>query len=117
LGCRRCLRYAAGRVPLSFNTAGPCIPGEHCMLPPERRFGRVLELVDEGKYFTVRAGRQATRDAGEIAGLTVERLVNEPTVAGLNVRSMHTERGPARVPKTHRARSAAASGPVVSTPS
>ncbi len=28
--------------------------------------------------------RQATKDAGEIAGLTVERLVNEPTAAALN---------------------------------
>src|ERR1700759_1708486 len=27
--------------------------------------------------------RQATKDAGRIAGLTVERLVNEPTPAGL----------------------------------
>ena len=42
----------------SFNTAGPCIPGEHYMLPPERRLGRVMELIDEGKYFTLHAGRQ-----------------------------------------------------------
>ncbi len=42
----------------SFNTAGPCIPGEHYMLPPERRLGRVLELVDDRKYFTLQSGRQ-----------------------------------------------------------
>jgi type II secretory pathway predicted ATPase ExeA len=42
----------------SFNTAGPCIPGQHYMLPPERRLGRVMELIDEGKFFTLRAGRQ-----------------------------------------------------------
>jgi molecular chaperone DnaK len=30
------------------------------------------------------AQRQATRDAGEIAGLQVERLVNEPTAAAIN---------------------------------
>src|SRR5262245_35509758 len=42
----------------SFNTAGHCIPGEHYMLPPERRLGRVMELVDAGKYFTLHAGRQ-----------------------------------------------------------
>ena len=42
----------------SFNTTGPCIPGEHYMLPPERRLGRVMELIDEGKYFTLQAGRQ-----------------------------------------------------------
>jgi hypothetical protein len=42
----------------SFNTAGPCFPDEHYMLPPERRLGRVMELVDDGKYFTLVAGRQ-----------------------------------------------------------
>merc|ERR1712087_889366 len=29
------------------------------------------------------AQRQATKDAGEIAGLTVERIINEPTAAAL----------------------------------
>jgi hypothetical protein len=42
----------------SFNTAGPCYPDEHYMLPPERRLGRVMELVERGKYFTLHAGRQ-----------------------------------------------------------
>src|SRR5271163_2443212 len=42
----------------SFNTAGPCFPDEHYMLPPERRLGRVMELVDDGKYFSFIAGRQ-----------------------------------------------------------
>lgn len=28
------------------------------MLPPERRLGRVLELIDDGKYFTLHSGRQ-----------------------------------------------------------
>ncbi|MCX4239818.1 AAA family ATPase [Paraliomyxa miuraensis] len=42
----------------SFNIAGPCIPGEHYMLPPERRLGHVLRLVDERRYFTLHAGRQ-----------------------------------------------------------
>jgi hypothetical protein len=45
-------------VRLSFNTAGPCIPGEHYMLPPERRLSRVMELIDEHKFFTLTAGRQ-----------------------------------------------------------
>jgi hypothetical protein len=43
---------------LSFNTAGPCIPGEHYMLPPERRLGRVQQLIEERKYFTLHADRQ-----------------------------------------------------------
>jgi hypothetical protein len=42
----------------SFNTAGPCVAGEHYMLPPEARLGRVLKLIDQGKYFTLHAGRQ-----------------------------------------------------------
>jgi hypothetical protein len=42
----------------SFNIAGPCIPGEHYMIPPERRLGRVLELIDRHRYFTLNAGRQ-----------------------------------------------------------
>ena len=42
----------------SFNTTGPCFPDEHYMLPPERRLGRIMELVDDGKYFTLHAGRQ-----------------------------------------------------------
>jgi hypothetical protein len=45
-------------VTLSFNTTGPCIPGEHYMLPPERRLERVQTLIEERKYFTLHAGRQ-----------------------------------------------------------
>ena len=42
----------------SFNTAGPCIPGRHYMLPPEHRLGRILELIEAQKFFVLRAGRQ-----------------------------------------------------------
>ncbi len=45
-------------MPCSFNTSGPCIPGEHYMLPPERRLGAVQELIEQRKYFTLHAGRQ-----------------------------------------------------------
>lgn len=41
-----------------FNTSGPCIPGEHYMLPPQRRLHDVLELIEGRRYFTLRAGRQ-----------------------------------------------------------
>jgi hypothetical protein len=34
------------------------LPGEHYMLPPERRLGRVRELIEEHKFFTLHAGRQ-----------------------------------------------------------
>jgi len=42
----------------SFNTAGPCVPGEHYMLPPERRLGDVLALIEAHRFFTLHAGRQ-----------------------------------------------------------
>ncbi|MBK9264886.1 MAG: ATP-binding protein [Polyangiaceae bacterium] len=42
----------------SFNTAGPCNPGEHYMLPPERRLKLVMKFIEEHKYFTLTAGRQ-----------------------------------------------------------
>jgi hypothetical protein len=51
-------RLVGCRMRLSFNTAGPCIPGEHYMLPPERCLGPPLELIEERKYFTLHAGRQ-----------------------------------------------------------
>ena len=41
-----------------FNTAGPCLPAEHYMLPPERRLGHVLRLIEDHRYFTLHAGRQ-----------------------------------------------------------
>jgi hypothetical protein len=51
-------RWYLAKVSLSFNTTGPCIPGEHYMLPPERRLEPVLQLIEERKYFTLHAGRQ-----------------------------------------------------------
>lgn len=41
-----------------FNTTGPCFPDEHYMLPPERRLGRVMDLIEDGRDFTLHAGRQ-----------------------------------------------------------
>jgi hypothetical protein len=41
-----------------FNTAGPCIEGEHHMLPPQRRLANALKLIEQKKYFVLRAGRQ-----------------------------------------------------------
>lgn len=50
----------------------------------ERHFGEAVTeaVVTVPAYFTD-AQRQATRDAGELAGLTVERIINEPTAAAL----------------------------------
>ena len=49
---------------LCFNTTGPCFPDEHYMLPLERRLGRVMEIIDDGRYFTLHAGRQTGRRRG-----------------------------------------------------
>ena len=43
---------------LPYFTSGPCVPGEHYMLSPDRRFAHVMHLIDEEKYFTLHAGRQ-----------------------------------------------------------
>jgi len=41
-----------------FNTAGPCRPTKHYMLPPEGRLPGVRRLIDEEHYFVVHAPRQ-----------------------------------------------------------
>ncbi|MBM4368323.1 MAG: AAA-like domain-containing protein [Deltaproteobacteria bacterium] len=45
-------------MPRFFNTAGPCDPVDHYMLPAERRLAAVLELVERKQYFVVHAARQ-----------------------------------------------------------
>ncbi len=42
-----------------FNVAGPCIPGEHYMLPAQERCRGVLDLVDQKQYFVIHAARQS----------------------------------------------------------
>lgn len=59
----------------SFNIAGPCIPGEHYMLPPERRLERVLELIEGRRFFTLHAGRQTT---GARMRITMSRPLLRP---------------------------------------
>ena len=43
---------------LRFNTAGPCIPGRHYMLPALDRLPEVRRLVEDEDYFVVHAPRQ-----------------------------------------------------------
>lgn len=42
-----------------FNTAGPCNPKDHCMLPTERRLGDLRTLIERKAYFVVHAARQS----------------------------------------------------------
>ncbi len=57
-----------------------------------RALGRDVRkaVITVPAYFTD-AQRQATREAGEIAGLTVVRIINEPTAAALSYESGGTE--------------------------
>ncbi|MBK8258403.1 MAG: hypothetical protein IPK82_37780 [Polyangiaceae bacterium] len=41
-----------------FNTTGACFPDEHYMIAPERRLGKVLQLLRENKYFVLQGGNQ-----------------------------------------------------------
>ncbi|WP_437752115.1 ATP-binding protein [Sorangium sp. So ce1389] len=41
-----------------FNTAGPCNPADHYMLPPEERLPGVRDLIDRKAYFVLHAPRQ-----------------------------------------------------------
>ena len=42
-----------------FNTAGPCDPHDHYMLPPERRLPELRRLIGQKLYFVVHAPRQS----------------------------------------------------------
>jgi hypothetical protein len=46
------------RVDRYFNTAGPCRPDEHYMIPAERRVPEARALVERGFYFVIHAPRQ-----------------------------------------------------------
>ena len=41
-----------------FNTAGPCIPAEHYMLPALDRLPEIRRLVARRQYFVIHAPRQ-----------------------------------------------------------
>jgi AAA ATPase domain len=45
-------------MPRIFNTAGPCKPAYHYMLPPERRMPEVRGVIEQMHYFVVHAPRQ-----------------------------------------------------------
>jgi hypothetical protein len=42
-----------------FNISGPCIPGEHYMLPAQERCRGILDLVNQKQYFVIHAARQS----------------------------------------------------------
>ena len=58
-------------MPRWFNTAGPCKPGYHYMLPPGRRIPLVRGLIDQMSYFVLHAPRQ-TGKTTILRGLATE---------------------------------------------
>lgn len=60
----------------TFNTAGPCDPRRHYMLPPEPRVPGALYLIDLDEYFVVHAPRQTGKTT------TLEALARDVNAAG-----------------------------------
>ena len=59
-----------------FNIAGPCIPGEHYMLPALDRLPDVRRLVDRNQYFVLHAPRQTGKTTA------IKALVREINAKG-----------------------------------
>ncbi len=45
-------------MPRHFNTAGPCNPADHYMVPPEPRLPEAREIIEQKGYFVLHAPRQ-----------------------------------------------------------
>ncbi|MDR1612500.1 MAG: ATP-binding protein, partial [Planctomycetota bacterium] len=46
-------------IPKYFNIAGPCVPGEHYMLPAVERLPKARQLAERKQYFVIHAARQS----------------------------------------------------------
>lgn len=69
-------------MPRRFNTAGPCKPDIHYMLPATARLPDVVRLVDEQGYFVLHAPRQTGKTTAMIA------LARELTASGRYVAAL-----------------------------
>lgn len=63
-------------MPRHFNTAGPCLPDKHYMLPPMRRLEQLRTLIDAEKFFVLHAPRQTGKTT------LLRSLSRELTAAG-----------------------------------
>lgn len=63
-------------MPRFFNTAGPCDPERHYLLPPERRLPEARRLIDRQSYFVLHAPRQSGKTT------LVRTLARSLTLAG-----------------------------------
>ncbi len=53
-----------------FNTAGPCVPAKHYMIPTDRRCKGLDALIEQEQYFVIHAARQSGKTTllNELAG-------------------------------------------------
>ncbi len=65
-----------------FNTAGPCNPQDHYMLPPMERLPGLQRLIDQKGYFVIHAPRQTGKTTAMLA------LGRELTAAGRYVSAL-----------------------------
>jgi hypothetical protein len=63
-------------MPKCFNTAGPCQPDIHYMLPPMARLPELLPLIQQRNYFVIHAPRQVGKTTAMLA------LAQELTASG-----------------------------------
>ena len=73
-----------------FNVAGPCIPGEHYMLPALDRLPQVRRLVSRRQYFVIHAPRQTGKTTA------VKALVREINAKGDRWRRCRMRQTPKR---------------------
>lgn len=64
-----------------FNTAGPCFPDWHYMLPPAPRLPKARRLIDRAQYFVVHAPRQTGKTTALLS--LAEELTAEGRYAAL----------------------------------
>ncbi len=69
-------------MPRWFNTAGPCNPADHYMLPAMRRLPEVRRLIDQKGYFVVHAPRQVGKTTA-LLSLAGELTAEGPYVSAL----------------------------------
>jgi len=50
--------YGENSMKKYFNIAGPCLPGEHYMIPSAQRCRGLMDLIDQKQYFVIHAARQ-----------------------------------------------------------
>jgi hypothetical protein len=69
-------------MPRWFNTAGPCRPDHHYMLPALRRLPELRRLIDQQGYFVLHAPRQVGKTTAMLT-LAQELTTEGPYVAAL----------------------------------